>query len=81
MTTFRTFSSYADVSQSTKQENVEAETVSEAEVNCGDVKDASEDAMASLSPTYMSDAGDTFGSSSYQPLSQVRDNRRPKKEL
>ncbi|XP_026727897.1 circadian locomoter output cycles protein kaput isoform X1 [Trichoplusia ni] len=64
--------SYADIAKSMKQEGAEADTVSEAEVNRGVLKEApSDDAMVSMSPSYMSEASDAFGTSSYQPLSQV----------
>ncbi|CAH1647756.1 unnamed protein product [Spodoptera littoralis] len=64
--------SYADIAKSMKQEGAEADTVSEAEVNRGVMKEApSDDAMVSMSPSYMSEASDAFGTSSYQPLSQV----------
>ncbi|XP_035435516.1 circadian locomoter output cycles protein kaput isoform X2 [Spodoptera frugiperda] len=64
--------SYADIAKSMKQEGAEADTVSEAEVNRGVMKEApSDDAMVSMSPSYMSEASDAFGNSSYQPLSQV----------
>lgn len=69
---FFLYSSYADIAKSMKQEGAEADTVSEAEVNRGVMKDApSDDAMVSMSPSYMSEASDAFGTSSYQPLSQV----------
>lgn len=64
--------SYADIAKSMKQEGAEADTVSEAEVNRGVMKEApSDDPMVSMSPSYMSEASDAFGTSSYQPLSQV----------
>lgn len=60
--------SYADIAKSMKQEGAEADTVSEAEVNRGVMKEApSDDAMVSMSPSYMSEASDAFGNSSYQP--------------
>lgn len=65
------FFSYADIAKGMKQEGAEADTVSEAEVNRGGMKEATtEDAMVAMSPSYMSDASDAFGNS-YQTLSQV----------
>ncbi|XP_075991228.1 circadian locomoter output cycles kaput protein Clock isoform X2 [Anticarsia gemmatalis] len=66
--------SYADIAKSMKQEGAEADTVSEAEVNRGVMKEApSDDAMVSMSPSYLSEASDAFGNTSYQPMSQVSD--------
>lgn len=62
--------SYADIAKSMKQEGAEADSVSEAEVNRGKIKEApTDDAMVSMSPSYMSEASDAFAPS-YQ-LSQV----------
>ncbi|CAB3225450.1 unnamed protein product [Arctia plantaginis] len=64
--------SYADIAKSMKQEGAEADTVSEAKVNRTEIKEApSDDAMVSMSPSYMSEASDAFATS-YQ-LSQVSD--------
>ncbi|XP_050361138.1 circadian locomoter output cycles protein kaput isoform X1 [Nymphalis io] len=62
--------SYEDIYKSAKHENVDNETVSEAEPKRSDLKDTlSEDAMMAMSPSYMSEASDAFGTS-YQSLSQ-----------
>ncbi|XP_072931075.1 circadian locomoter output cycles protein kaput isoform X2 [Epargyreus clarus] len=63
--------SYADVVKSTKQEGGEADTVSEAELNRDVMKEApaEEPAMVDVSPSYMSEASEAFGSN-YQSLSQ-----------
>ncbi|XP_013162253.1 PREDICTED: circadian locomoter output cycles protein kaput isoform X8 [Papilio xuthus] len=62
--------SYADVVKSTKQEQTEMEGASEMDANQCGKEAAHETGMVPLSsPTYMSDAGDTYGSS-YQTISQ-----------
>lgn len=73
--------SYADISNSTKQENNETEYVSQSKASQqvgsstmagGSVKEAPpEDTMVALSPSYMSEASDAFGNT-YQPASQVK---------
>lgn len=75
--------SYADISNSTKQESNEAENVSQPKapqqvgsstMAGGSVKEAPpEDTMVPLSPSYMSEAGDAFGNT-YQPSSQVTES-------
>lgn len=72
--------SYADISNSTKQESNEAETVTQPKASQqvgsismagGSVKEAPpEDTIVALSPSYMSEASDAFGNT-YQPSSQV----------
>ncbi|KAL0902560.1 hypothetical protein ABMA27_000400 [Loxostege sticticalis] len=62
--------SYADIAKGMKQEGAEADTVSEAEVNRGVMKEVpTEDAIVAMSPSYMTEASDNYGNS-YQPLSQ-----------
>ncbi|XP_026332976.1 circadian locomoter output cycles protein kaput isoform X2 [Hyposmocoma kahamanoa] len=71
--------SYADISNSTKQESNEAETVTQPKASQqvgsismagGSVKEAPpEDTIVALSPSYMSEASDAFGNT-YQPSSQ-----------
>ncbi|XP_068620708.1 circadian locomoter output cycles protein kaput [Battus philenor] len=62
--------SYTDVAKSTKHENAEPEPIVESETNTVDMKETpSEDTMRTISPTYMSEGGDTYATS-YHPLSQ-----------
>ncbi|CAH2103161.1 unnamed protein product [Euphydryas editha] len=62
--------SYADIDKSTKQENIDADTLSETGPNRVDMKEnSSEDAMMAMSPSYMSETSDAFGNS-YHSISQ-----------
>ncbi|XP_069365169.1 circadian locomoter output cycles protein kaput isoform X2 [Maniola hyperantus] len=61
--------SYADVDTSTKQENTEQDTRSEADPNQSGLKEPSPEAAVAVSPSYMSEASEAFGNS-YHSLSQ-----------
>ncbi|CAH0716415.1 unnamed protein product, partial [Brenthis ino] len=61
---------FADIDKSTKQENGETDVNNESELNGNTMKEnSSEDALVSMSPSYLSEASDAFGNS-YQSLSQ-----------
>lgn len=75
------FCSYADISNSTKQDSTEPDNVSQSKTSQqvdsggiagGSVKEAPpEDTIVPLSPSYLSEASDAFGNT-YQPPSQVK---------
>ncbi|CAH2985346.1 unnamed protein product [Chilo suppressalis] len=61
--------SYSDIAKSVTQENANGETVTETEVSKNDHPEANTDeALVTLSPSYMSEASDAFANS-YQALS------------
>ncbi|CAG9781870.1 unnamed protein product [Diatraea saccharalis] len=63
--------SHADIAKGTPQEGAEAENVNEAEVTRVDLQEPNtEEAIVTLSPSYISEASDAFANS-YQVLSRV----------
>lgn len=65
--------SYADIAKSMKQEGADTETNNEAETNRDVMKETpSDDAIVSVSPSYISEANEAFGNN-YPPLIQVAD--------
>lgn len=65
--------SYSDVSKSGKQETLDGDMdVDETPTQpSASVKDATEESMSAMSPSYMSDASEAFAMS-YQSMAQVK---------
>nr|WJJ67117.1 CLOCK [Phauda flammans] len=62
--------SYADVLRSTKHESIETDNANETEISRVVIKEPpADDAMSTVSPSYMSENSDTYGNS-YHTLSQ-----------
>ncbi|XP_038216199.1 circadian locomoter output cycles protein kaput isoform X3 [Zerene cesonia] len=61
--------SYADIQKSTKQEITDMEIAEQPDTNQSVLKEAPEDTMVAMSPSYMSETSDAYGNS-YHSLSQ-----------